>query len=287
MSDRRRFLKSLSSMPVIGALMPAGLAAASPARRDWFKELNVRPFINAAGTYTTLTASLMLPETVAAIDYASKQFVRLNELHDAVGKRIAELIGCESAMVTSGAAGALTVGTAGCVAGTNREFIKRLPEGYDTLVGERGLKLSGGEKQRVAIARTILKAPPILILDEATSALDSHTEKEIQDALDMVSKNRTTLVIAHRLSTIVSADNILVLDGGRLVEQGTHAELMGNNGLYASLWNRQRQAEKAREELASVLAQEGQRIQGGRLLAGSAVPPPPAHDAPEPVETGS
>jgi len=150
------------------------------------------------------------------------------------------------------------------------EFIKRLPEGYETLVGERGLKLSGGEKQRVAIARTILKAPPILILDEATSALDSHTEKEIQDALDMVSKNRTTLVIAHRLSTIVGADNILVLDGGRLIEQGTHAELMGNNSLYASLWNRQRQAEKAREELAEALAAEGRRITDGRLGSGNA-----------------
>ncbi len=147
------------------------------------------------------------------------------------------------------------------------EFIKRLPEGYHTLVGERGLKLSGGEKQRVAIARTILKGPPILILDEATSALDSHTEKEIQDALDLVSRHRTTLVIAHRLSTIVGADNILVLDGGQLVEQGTHAELMAKAGLYASLWNRQRQAEKAREELAEALAAEGRRITDGRLLA--------------------
>jgi ATP-binding cassette subfamily B protein len=149
------------------------------------------------------------------------------------------------------------------------EFIKRLPEGYDTMVGERGLKLSGGEKQRVAIARTILKGPPILILDEATSALDSHTEKEIQDALDRVVQNRTTLVIAHRLSTIVGADAILVLDTGRLVEQGTHAELLAKGGLYASLWNRQRQAEKAREELAQALEQEQAiqrpKITGGRL----------------------
>jgi ABC-type transport system involved in Fe-S cluster assembly fused permease/ATPase subunit len=149
-------------------------------------------------------------------------------------------------------------------------FIKTLPQGYETMVGERGLKLSGGEKQRVAIARTILKAPPILMLDEATSALDSHTEKEIQDALDKVSKNRTTLVIAHRLSTIVTADSIIVLDKGQLVEQGTHAELMEQGGLYASLWNRQRQAERAREALAAALEQEkleGERIKAGRMSA--------------------
>jgi len=144
-------------------------------------------------------------------------------------------------------------------------FIRSLPEGYDSMVGERGLKLSGGEKQRVAIARTLLKSPPILVLDEATSALDSHTEKEIQDALDRVVKDRTTLVIAHRLSTIVHADNILVLEAGRVVEQGTHGELLAANRLYASLWNRQRQAEKAREELAQAL-EEAERV--GALLPG-------------------
>ena len=129
-------------------------------------------------------------------------------------------------------------------------LIRLAPKGYETEVGERGLKLSGGEKQRVAIARTILKAPPILVLDEATSALDSHTEKEIQDALERVSKGRTTLVIAHRLSTIVGADEIIVLDQGEIVERGTHFALLDANGLYASMWNRQREAEEAREKLA-------------------------------------
>ena len=131
-------------------------------------------------------------------------------------------------------------------------FIQMAPKGYNTEVGERGLKLSGGEKQRVAIARTILKAPPILLLDEATSALDSHTERDIQDALDRVSRNRTTLVIAHRLSTIVGADEILVLDDGVIVERGTHQALLAHNGLYASMWNRQREAQIAREILAEV-----------------------------------
>src|SRR5215216_6057238 len=129
-------------------------------------------------------------------------------------------------------------------------FIRLAPLGYETEVGERGLKLSGGEKQRVAIARTILKGPPILVLDEATSALDSHTEKEIQDALERVSRNRTTLVIAHRLSTIVGADEIIVLDAGKIAERGTHQQLLGKAGLYASMWNRQREAEEAREKLA-------------------------------------
>jgi ATP-binding cassette subfamily B protein len=129
-------------------------------------------------------------------------------------------------------------------------FIRLAPKGYATEVGERGLKLSGGEKQRVAIARTILKAPPILLLDEATSALDSHTEKEIQDALERVSTGRTTLVIAHRLSTIVGADEIIVLDQGVIVERGTHYQLLAKKGLYESMWNRQREAEEAREKLA-------------------------------------
>ena len=129
-------------------------------------------------------------------------------------------------------------------------LIRMAPKGYDTEVGERGLKLSGGEKQRVAIARTILKAPPILVLDEATSALDSHTEREIQDALERVSKGRTTLVIAHRLSTIVGADEIIVLEAGEIVERGTHSVLLAKKGLYESMWNRQREAEEAREKLA-------------------------------------
>jgi ABC-type transport system involved in Fe-S cluster assembly fused permease/ATPase subunit len=131
-------------------------------------------------------------------------------------------------------------------------FIRMAPKGYETQVGERGLKLSGGEKQRVAIARTVLKAPPILVLDEATSALDSHTEHEIQEALERVSKNRTSLVIAHRLSTIVAADEIIVLDQGRIAERGTHGELLAGGGLYASMWNRQREAEAARERLAQI-----------------------------------
>ncbi|MBB5049096.1 ATP-binding cassette subfamily B protein [Rhodopseudomonas rhenobacensis] len=131
-------------------------------------------------------------------------------------------------------------------------FIQASPKGYETEVGERGLKLSGGEKQRVAIARTVLKAPPILLLDEATSALDSHTEQEIQDALERVSRNRTSLVIAHRLSTIVGADEIIVLDQGRIVERGKHGQLLAANGLYASMWNRQREAQEAREKLALI-----------------------------------
>jgi ATP-binding cassette, subfamily B, heavy metal transporter len=135
------------------------------------------------------------------------------------------------------------------------KFIETLPKGYDTQVGERGLKLSGGEKQRVAIARTILKGPPILILDEATSALDSKTEEDIKSALDLVSANRTTLVIAHRLSTVINADEIIVLRGGEIAERGTHIHLLQQAGLYAQMWNRQREASEI-EALARKVAND-------------------------------
>jgi ABC-type transport system involved in Fe-S cluster assembly fused permease/ATPase subunit len=135
-------------------------------------------------------------------------------------------------------------------------FIASLPEGYATQVGERGLKLSGGEKQRVAIARTLLKAPPVLVLDEATSALDTFTEREIQDALDKVSVGRTTLVIAHRLSTVVNADEIIVLDKGLIAERGTHDGLLQQDGIYAALWNRQREVAVAEETLKRAAAAE-------------------------------
>ncbi|MCX7325152.1 MAG: ABC transporter ATP-binding protein/permease, partial [Hyphomicrobiales bacterium] len=128
-------------------------------------------------------------------------------------------------------------------------FINSLPDGYKTQVGERGLKLSGGEKQRVAIARTLLKAPPVLVLDEATSALDTFTEREIQGSLDKVSVGRTTLVIAHRLSTVVNADEIIVLDKGVIAERGTHDILLSQNGIYAAMWNRQREVAFAEETL--------------------------------------
>ena len=133
------------------------------------------------------------------------------------------------------------------------EFISGLPEQYETLVGERGVKLSGGEKQRIAIARAILKNPPILVFDEATSALDTRTERAIQDELDRLARERTTLVIAHRLSTVVDADEILVLEHGRVVERGTHEALLRGDGLYAQMWRLQRQQQEL-EQAERVLA---------------------------------
>ena len=141
------------------------------------------------------------------------------------------------------------------------DFVMKLPEGYKTCVGERGLKLSGGEKQRVAIARTILKNPRVLILDEATSALDTRTEQEIQAALKEISRDRTTLVIAHRLSTVVDADEILVLQDGQVAERGTHATLIGAGGLYAEMWRRQSDAIAA-AEAAAVAAQAAAAMDG-------------------------
>ncbi len=131
------------------------------------------------------------------------------------------------------------------------DFVQALPDGYNTGVGERGLKLSGGEKQRVAIARTMLKQPHILLFDEATSALDTHTEKEIQASMREVSVGRTTLIIAHRLSTVVDADEILVLEDGRIVERGRHGALLARGGRYAAMWARQQQA--AEDEAAAPL----------------------------------
>ncbi len=141
------------------------------------------------------------------------------------------------------------------------KFILSLPKGYDALVGERGLKLSGGEKQRVSIARTILKGPPILVLDEATSALDSLTEQDIQEALRTVSQNRTTLVIAHRLSTVIDADEIIVLEKGEIAERGTHKALLKKKGLYSDMWNRQQQADEARRKLAENLDLRGPKAE--------------------------
>jgi ABC-type multidrug transport system fused ATPase/permease subunit len=128
------------------------------------------------------------------------------------------------------------------------DFIASLPQGYESRVGERGLKLSGGEKQRVAIARALLKNPPILIFDEATSALDSETEKAIQGSLENAAKGRTTLMIAHRLSTIMNADEVLVMEGGRVIERGTHSELMAAGGAYARMWLLQQQEESSSGE---------------------------------------
>jgi ATP-binding cassette subfamily B protein len=139
------------------------------------------------------------------------------------------------------------------------DFIVSTPKGYDTMVGERGLKLSGGEKQRVAIARTLLKNPPILIFDEATSALDSANERAIQAELKSAAVGKTTLVIAHRLSTVVDAHQILVMDKGRIVERGTHAELLAHAGRYAEMWRLQRSGAEQKKEGAD----DGDKVAGG------------------------
>ncbi|WP_404380213.1 ABCB family ABC transporter ATP-binding protein/permease [Caenispirillum salinarum] len=151
------------------------------------------------------------------------------------------------------------------------DFVMALPQGYETRVGERGLKLSGGEKQRVAIARTILKNPAILILDEATSALDTHTERAIQDSLDRVSANRTTLVIAHRLSTVIDADEILVIDAGRIVERGRHDALLSAGGPYAEMWRRQQENARLADRLAAMDADD--RAEAEVLAEGAEIRP--------------
>ena len=170
MSHRRNFLMSVSSMPVIGSLIPASLKAANAPKRDYFKELEVGTFINAAGTYTTLTASLMTPEVVAAIDYASRHYVRLNELHDAVGKRIAELVGCEAALVSSGAAAALTVGTAACMTGKNMEFIRRLPD-------------TAGMKTEVIIQKSHRYGYDHAVRNCGTKFVEVETQEELERAI--------------------------------------------------------------------------------------------------------
>lgn len=148
-----------------------------------------------------------------------------------------------------------------CRAASIHDKILAFPDGYDTVVGERGLRLSGGEKQRIAIARTILKDPRIIMLDEATAALDSATEEHIQEALTTLAKGRTILVIAHRLSTITMADQILVLHQGQVAERGTHEGLLGANGRYATMWKKQVRAQRAAEE-ARVLKDEAERLRG-------------------------
>lgn len=177
----------------------------------------------------------------AAIGIVPQDTVLFN---DTIGYNIA--YGREGAREADVAAAARGAAIAG--------FIERQPEGYKTRVGERGLKLSGGEKQRVAIARTLLKDPPLLILDEATSALDSRTEGEIMETLAAIERGRTTIVIAHRLSTIVHADQIVVLEAGRVVERGSHAELLARDGLYASMWARQAAESEEAEEAPVAVA---------------------------------
>jgi ATP-binding cassette subfamily B protein len=137
------------------------------------------------------------------------------------------------------------------------DFVMSLPEGYETKVGERGLKLSGGEKQRVGIARTLLKNPPILILDEATSALDTQTERDIQDSLKAMGQGRTVITVAHRLSTIAECDQIIVLEAGQITERGNHDELLAGGGRYAAMWNRQSAEEEGQLSIRRANALDG------------------------------
>jgi len=177
------------------------------------------------------------------IDGQDPRDVTLDSLHDAIG-----VVPQDTVLFNDTIGYNIAYGRAGVTqaeveeaarAAQNHDFIASLPKGYDTPVGERGLKLSGGEKQRVGIARTLLKDPPILLLDEATSALDTQTEGEIQDALARAAKGRTVIMIAHRLSTVAGADRIAVLDHGRVIEEGTHQDLLARQGRYAALWQRQ------------------------------------------------
>jgi ATP-binding cassette subfamily B protein len=177
------------------------------------------------------------------IDGQDLRDVTLDSLHDAIG-----VVPQDTVLFNDTIGYNIAYGRAGVTqaeveeaarAAQIHDFIASLPKGYDTPVGERGLKLSGGEKQRVGIARTLLKDPPILLLDEATSALDTQTEGEIQDALARAAKGRTVIMIAHRLSTVAGADRIAVLDHGRVIEEGTHQDLLARQGRYAALWQRQ------------------------------------------------
>ena len=195
MPNRRKFLQGLSSVPLLGG---SAAVAASPARRDYFQELGVKPFINAAGTYTTLTASLMHPEVVQAIEFASKRFVRLHEVHDAVGKRIASLVGSEAAMVSAGAASALTLGTAACMTGSNREFILRLPD-------------STGMKNEVIVQKSHRYGYDRAVRNCGTKFVEVETREELERAVN----DRTAMMLFFN-----AHDNVGKIKAAEFVELG-------------------------------------------------------------------
>jgi ABC-type transport system involved in Fe-S cluster assembly fused permease/ATPase subunit len=235
LSDLNLDVPAGSTLAVVG---PSGAGKSTLARLLYrFYDLTGgRITVDGQDISQVLQASLR-----AAIGIVPQDTVLFN---DTIGYNIAYgREGAATAEVEAAAKGAAISG-----------FIERQPLGYETRVGERGLKLSGGEKQRVAIARTLLKNPPILILDEATSALDSRTEAEILGTLEAIERGRTTIVIAHRLSTVVHADQIVVLEAGRIVEKGTHADLLRRDGVYAEMWNRQAQ-ERAGEDDGALAAE--------------------------------